>query len=73
MYQNRLIGLGGQAAEIIHPTSLKSRLLSHFEGLTELKQGKNTCLAFDVEVGNALKNLRERLLWRRFHIITSGQ
>ena len=38
----RLIELGKQAAKRIHTTRLKSRLFSHFEGLTEFKQGKNT-------------------------------
>ena len=38
MYQNRLIELAGQAAERIHTTRLNSRLLSHFEGLTELSK-----------------------------------
>ena len=59
MYRNRLIELGGQAAERIHTTRLKSRLLSHFEGLTEFTQGKITFLAFDMEVGNALIKIYE--------------
>ena len=33
--------------------------MSHFEDLTECKQGKNTFLAFDMEVGNALKKIYE--------------
>ena len=62
MYRNRLIELGGQAAEKIHATRLKSRLLSHFEGLTEFTQGKNTFLAFEMEVGNALIKIYDKRL-----------
>ena len=40
MYGNRPIELGGQTAERIHTTRFKSRLLSHFEGLTEFTQRK---------------------------------
>ena len=33
--------------------------MSHFEGLTEFTQGKNTFLAFEMEVGNALIKIYE--------------
>ena len=59
--RNRLIDVGGQAVERIHTARLKSRLLSHYEGLTEFKQRKNTFLAFDMEADNAFKNVRQRL------------
>ena len=62
MYRNRLIELGRQTAERIHTARLKSRLLSHFENLTEFKQRKNTFLAFDMEVGNALKKFTRTIM-----------
>ena len=62
MYRDRLIELRGQAAERIHTARLKSRLLSHFEDLTEFKQGKNTFVAFNMEVGNALKIITRTIM-----------
>ena len=36
--------------------------MSHFEGLTDFTQGKNTFLAFDMEVRNALKKFTRTIM-----------
>ena len=56
-----MIELGGQAAERIQTTRLKTRLLYNFEGLTKFKNWKNASLTFDMEAGNALKNFERKV------------
>ena len=46
--------------ERIHTTRLKTRLLAHIEGLMEFKEGKESYLAFDEDLGGVLKEIYEK-------------
>ena len=60
LYRSRLIDLGGTAPDRIHSTRLKTRLLAHFEGLKEFREGKETFLAFDDDLCTVLKVIYEQ-------------
>ena len=59
MYKRRFEDLGGECPERIHTTKLKNRLLSQLDSLKEFKEGKNSFLTFDNEIGSVLRNVYE--------------
>lgn len=44
----------------VHSTDLKRRLLAHIHGLQAHKQGRDVLLAFNDDIGLALKQMYER-------------
>lgn len=57
MYSTRLGQLGGDDFTRVHSTHLKERILENVQGLQAHKQGRDVMLAFNDDIGQALKNL----------------
>lgn len=57
MYKSRLIQLGVDITGRIHTTELKKRIMSHFPDMRDIRQGRDIILAFDEDIGNALKHV----------------
>ena len=55
LYDERLDQLGVARASKVHSTDLKNRLLAYSPSLTAYKSGREVLLAFDDDVGHALK------------------
>ena len=55
MYTNRLKELGVDITRRIHSTRLKHRILSQFEDLKSYNEGREVYLAFDTDIGAALR------------------
>lgn len=60
MYSTRLQQLGGDTSTRVHSTDLKDRILANVPGLQAHKQGRDVMLAFNEDIGHALKNLYEQ-------------
>jgi len=60
LYRLRLIDMGETVPYRVHTTRLKTRLLSHIEDLREFKEGKETYLAFDDDLGGVMKEMYEQ-------------
>ena len=57
MYSTRLKQLGGDTSTRVHSTDLKDRILANAPGLQADKQGRDVMLAFNKDIGQALRNL----------------
>ena len=55
LYSARLKQLGAEQDDRPHSTHLKNRILAHFPDLTAHKQGRNVLLAFNKDLGSALR------------------
>ena len=60
MYSTRLKQLGGDTSTRVHSTDLKDRILANVPGLQAHKQGRDVMLAFNKDIGQALRNLYEQ-------------
>ena len=56
LYENRLtqLGLKFNQGQGVHSTRLKNRILSHFNGMSAYKSGRDVMLAFNKDIGNAV-------------------
>lgn len=60
MYSTRLQQLGVDSSTRVNSTHLKHRILANVPGLQAHKQGRDVMLAFNDDIGQALKNLHEQ-------------
>ena len=60
LYTKRLEQLGCELKGRIHSTDLKNRILANLPELQAYKQGRDVLLAFNEDIGNALKIVSER-------------
>ena len=60
LYISRLEQLGVQNIGKVHSTRMKERLLAHLPGLRAHKEGRNVLLAFDTDIGIALRKACEK-------------
>ena len=58
--QKRYEDLGGVLPEHVNSTRLKLKLLVRIDGLTELKRGKTSYLAFDDDLCDVFKTIYEK-------------
>jgi hypothetical protein len=59
LYGERLKQLGADVPKRIHSTKLKDRILRHFSDIREQRDGIHTLLAFDKDIGLAIKRACE--------------
>ena len=59
LYETRLTQLGACKSEKVNSTRLKERLLSQVSGLQAYKSGRDVLLAFEENIGDILKLVRE--------------
>lgn len=52
--------LGGDTSTRVHSTNLRDRILENVPGLQAHRQGREAMLAFNDDVGQALKNLYDQ-------------
>ena len=60
LYSDRLGQLGSEIVGRIHSTHLKNRLLVNIPTLQAHKQGRDVLLAFEDDIGSALKNMQHK-------------
>lgn len=63
LYKTSITDIVGKSPNRIHTTKLKNRLLSHFESLTEFKEGKKMFLVFD----NAIRSTKKAVYENMYH------
>ena len=60
LYSTRLDQLGVKQTSRVHSTKLKNRILSQFPDMSDYREGRDVLLAFNKDIGLALKKAYEK-------------